>query len=527
MEPVSPPQAEHSPSRGCSLGRDLVPSVNLTYGLPLDALEQRAFHHFRLRSAQDLSGLIDLTFWNEYITRMSISNPVIQQAVVALSAVHEAHLDRKRGRIDDGFLQPHKLSATYALKKYGQAVQRLNTQLQAPTVDDRTVELTLVACLLFICIEILLGNDFGALAHLDGGLQMLSKACDYQYQPFASSALVANSSISALTRVFARLDIQASAYIATRAIKSTCSTAKNVFPHPELSITKPFQYTFSQSFLTVADARDALNTLLAYIYQFLRFTLSKLPSRWNSSPKHLHGNQTTLNTTAASDNLLATATLEQDLYLNALEGWKHEFHALLARIVTNGFLPANKGSREGTILWLTYLVTLIKLSTSLDPDEVAYDAFLPQFTAIVEHAEPILLPPTSTATATHDYTTRGFTIEMGVIHPLHFTAVKCRDHALRNRAISLLRISKTEGVWDGELHASMADHVITLEEEDAPVGAEKASFFVPEFARVHSVGFAIDRLNRTAELECSRRTYATGLARGEMEWKTQKGKILW
>jgi hypothetical protein len=59
------------------------------------------------------------------------------------------------------------------------------------------------------------------------------------------------------------------------------------------------------------------------------------------------------------------------------------------------------------------------------------------------------------------------TIDLGVIAPLYYVAVKCRVHRIRLQAIRLLEtIFSREGIWDGKIAACVSRKVMELEERD-------------------------------------------------------------
>ena len=469
--------------------------------------------------------------------RMSLSVPAIHHAVIALSALHEGYLSNSN-RCNLGIRDRHEQLVAYSRRKYGKAIQTLNLQLYNNPDDEKMIEETLVACLLFICFEILQGNDMAALTHLEGGLQIFGKLCRPRTGASLSITGSENPSVSSMADMFSRFDIQASSFMGSRPVKSDSSTTNNVIPQPELSITRALPSTGFKSFTTILDARDNLNTLLAYVYQFLRSTARDCQYLPHLNPFYDETleNYAPLENGPILEGVLADAYREQGIYIEFLRAWDRKFHALLESQLrflayTDEKFPDSERHRECVSLQLTYLVTLIKLSTSLDPNETIYDDYLPQFKAIVELADSLLLPFGKPMERPERHACPTFALDMNVIHPLHFTAVKCRDYALRRRAVSLLQISGKEGVWDGEIMAKMAEQVILLEEEDMVICSDwKAgdlSLYIPEYARVHGVGFDTQRNARKATLICSRRVDSRGSKNGETQWKKHEAKISW
>jgi hypothetical protein len=59
-----------------------------------------------------------------------------------------------------------------------------------------------------------------------------------------------------------------------------------------------------------------------------------------------------------------------------------------------------------------------------------------------------------------------FRLDIGIIHPLYWTAIECREPWVRQRALSLLRsIQFQGGVWNARAKASIAQ--VAIEREQA------------------------------------------------------------
>lgn len=444
----------------------------------IDHQALRAIHHFRHRSVKDLSCVLDGGFWSTYLLRMSSSFPAVQHAVVAFSSLHEVYLAG-----DD----IHPPTAVYSRQQYGRAIRNLCDHIAITSIDGHVMEETLLTCLLFICFEVLQGHDLAALAHLEAGLGIFSSL---PYTSAEVSMQPSDLSISALAKIFIRLDNHATSLIGSR--PPTLISSAKIHSLAVASVTS------HPSPCGIAQARDALHVCLSCAHDFLRsIAETAVPTMERSS--------------------LASAIHEKDHHLRSLRAWMQGYLDLLQRVPSSSRnnkaeLHIRDEVKGCAVLWLTYLVTFIKLSTSLDPDEVEYDKYLWQFEAIIEHAEAVLGSPTQEETISNAAAAiqprKRFTIEMDVIHPLYFTAFKCRHLPIRQRAIELMRVAGKEGAWDGVIFARIAQHVQALEEEEAvdnEYGSEGAPFGVCKLKRVHSVGFDIRREKRNVWVQCRRR----------------------
>lgn len=117
------------------------------------------------------------------------------------------------------------------------------------------------------------------------------------------------------------------------------------------------------------------------------------------------------------------------------------------------------------VLTLYQKCTLIILAAVQDPSEMIFDSYLPEFQYVVRTCAHLV---ESQDGKTLPKVPR-FSFEVGVVPPLHFTVMKCRDPIIRREAINILFSSKRqEGMWDGVLCARIGAWLISCEEEGLP-----------------------------------------------------------
>jgi hypothetical protein len=123
---------------------------------------------------------------------------------------------------------------------------------------------------------------------------------------------------------------------------------------------------------------------------------------------------------------------------------------------------------------------------------MGYDRFWSNFSAIVEDAEIVLQHHLSGG---HGYF--NFSLDLGVIQPLYFTAIKCRELRNRKKAVDLLSRSGREGPFDGRRLGVVAQRAVELETNIVSgindEGESGVSHMVPEMHRLHSAGFESTR----------------------------------
>lgn len=485
---------------------DLQISAYATLGLPSDGLDRRYLDHFRHNSIQDFSNFIDANLWSNYILRVSVFTPAVKHAVLALSAQHQVFLKYGHSSAQN-FLTTDDPISFYSRDQYSRAIRSLYSRLDRSTGDTTTTEEALVTCLLFIIYETIQGNYNAALVHLEGGLSMFSTfGTKKNGLPIAGSIDQATS-VSSLAKLFTRLDIHASSYVGVRNIGSFSTPFIELDPQASLPVVLSNEV---ETFQSARDARDTLNEHIAYIIRFLRSpasSLADIPDLKAEKVMELRYNPR-LHVANADTSIFGSVFREKELHLASLNKWMLRFQAFLERsslpTLRHGVACEDGEAQECVALWLSYLVHFITLSNCFEPDECSYDGYLSQFKKMVEHADTYL--QLNMENSDGGLSRRRFSFEMRVIYPLYVTALKCRNHAVRRHAISLLHMSGQEGVWNGKLLATITEYVADHEEEQgyvdiitegstssrsdldfSPKSNEVDSLLIPESARIHGV----------------------------------------
>lgn len=364
---------------------------------------------------------------------------------------------------------------------YGKAISSLNTQIREQVDNLSTVEETLVVCLLLICYNVLQGNDLDALVHLEGGVQILNYHLP-KLRKLDSGDREPRSPIQELAKNFKRLDLQAAWYADSYQIKFLPNSGT-----PARFNLRPGED--SLDFISIADARRVLDDILSSAFHFMRSQPHpfKYLGKYNQINDDFDGNLLAYQRDIHITQLRHWEALFQRLQLISLQQWKEEEKAHASKI------------------WICYNVMIISLSVSLSPDEVIYDRFLPWFSDIVQYAERFL---GSTCLENHRQQNKSlFDLEMSIIQPLYFTALKCRDTDLRSRSLGLLRNCGKEGVWDGDIMAEVAQYVIAIEESRRYLDPLKAKMVLAEQSRICGTAIKLMRSERKVWVQCSTRTW--------------------
>jgi hypothetical protein len=179
-----------------------------------------------------------------------------------------------------------------------------------------------------------------------------------------------------------------------------------------------------------------------------------------------------------------------------------------AFIISRSLKHTQRDHGAATILRISYLYTSLFLNTCSDLRQSIFDAYLPLFTKIVEHAAFVI----EFSAKIQAHSGRRLAFDIAIVQPLQFVARKCRNRILRRRAIELSEMAGREGVWDGQNMAKVLQWVVTIEEEnlqpteeEVTLGLAKFGDEVPEEVdRLHSVQVDFDRLAQVLVIRTSR-----------------------
>lgn len=381
-----------------------------------------------------LGGFGDSDLWSRLLLQLTEGEAAVHHAVVALSSFHEISdaagfkLCKERGRAI-------KLDARdrFALKQYTKAVSGVRERL-AGNEDSKTV--TLVCCILFVCLEFVRGQKASAMAHLQSGLHILRHKQEQDAKrlgpllqnPLHAPPMSTDIVEGDLAPMFSRLSLIQSMYGQPRTSEFG-PTEKGPFVG-----LIDIQSESTACFHNLSEARIACMNLLNYQLRFMfLIDYDKFPT-----PEAL---------TSFQSNLI-----------DSYDAWSTAFDTFLATKPPEDMLGANllKMHHKSTLVWVK--VSPSKLQTP-------FDEYRSEFEEVVGLAEIVISDIEARIISGQGFNT--FTLDMGLISELFWAALKCRDHQLRQKAIDLLgRSPHKEGLWDSIEARKVAELVVAVEEED-------------------------------------------------------------
>lgn len=440
--------------------------------LHLSSLESQFFSFFRRHTTREICGYFHSSLWNYDILQLIHYEPAILHAAVAVGAMH--HVSRGNSptlqALNSYGEQPGR-QQSFALAQYVKALKRLREMLDKQRYNDNSNTvgiITLVACLLFMCLEMLQGNRVGSLQHLRTGLRVLTESNSITPQPgsekemtrlFVNSDQLNSTTFDSLTSVFRRLDYEATMFDKTA---------------PLLQLRPSEGYDeIPCIFSSVAHARQYLDQLAADVFRFRAELLQRASSVSSSSlevsedrdwvREYVTQNIASRRIVHSEDETILRGGLYR--LQNNLTQWLSTFRSFTAS--SSSSLPETSVRRTLQLLEIQHFYSFFIAQTYSDRTETACDRFMPLFKHIIGLAECFMGCDTRSTNSSGDdgTSTITFTLESGISPALFLIALKCRDSNLRCRALHLLsENSCQEGLWEGALLAKFMKEVIDMEE---------------------------------------------------------------
>jgi len=225
------------------------------------------------------------------------------------------------------------------------------------------------------------------------------------------------------------------------------------------------------TFANIEEATQYLDLIMRRAFHFMAYTNSEHKAQFifglEDGTSH---NMLCLNkeqNTYASPYIVQ---VEHERYVSEVRRWDQAFELLFTDVLWN---PNHPNATRVLMMKIHSITTALSLADHLSTSELHWDALLPEMKSIVYFSKKLLEHPA--------YVKGQFAFDMGLIYPLIFPALNCRDRKLRREAIDLLSEDPwREAHWDSAHTADTTKFVMQVEEE----GVETE--FIPEWARVKS-----------------------------------------
>lgn len=326
---------------------------------------------------------------------------------------------------------------------YGAAIRRYNSAIKHLVASKTmSVEMVLMACVIFICIEFLTGQGDVAIRHVTHGLTLLNNLT------LASS----KTELSVyLTSIFCHLGIFPFFFSERIPDIPDISSSFNMGSIP-----------VGLSFVSEIEAQAALDLLLCRSVRLVRMAAGH---KFNTKPK--------------PDFLLDLGTLvvQQTKLQDDLALWWYAFSAMPLRLNLSNEREMKMHTHahdadndEGVfaLLEVRWLVAQIWSSTCLAVNETEYDAHFCSFQRIIhlaKQAKMKMKTRTRTTTSLVEPSRGIFSFTMGFGPLIHFVVLKCRYLPLRLETLALQPAiaSLRESMWDCATMSAIGTRIVEME----------------------------------------------------------------
>lgn len=440
-------------------------------------------------------------FWDKLVLQAICNEPAAFHAALALSSVHRIEEADAHGFFRETCCPTGP--EQYTLKQYNKAICELQSRFASNS--GSSVRTALIACVMFICMELVRGRYKSAVAHLRSGMELLDERRTYCSKSTNENILKQGGStvlnlepiddclVEALTRLHTQV-----------ALFDQRSWGLRILPPDSRASNLPVTFSSMEA------ARKALDEILNRV-MYLK------------QERERGGRLGDLEVKGKS-LFAALQLVHADLI-----SWHRAYKASRVNLVVRKGLL---GSFAYNLLLPYHAMAEIMADACLrTDDESFYDVHTDKFVSIVDQAAHLaFIVATTDSSGTrfaHGPDIPPFIADLGLNSTLYYTALKCRNHQIRLQAVKLLRsLQSRENIWDSRLATAIAQEVVTIEEGDfydnfaamddfPPMSPPRNRDFslpsLPDSYRVHDLQINLPRtLSEVFEISCKRKRDAGG-----------------
>lgn len=331
-------------------------------------MEARALDFFRAQVAPVLSQHSSKQFWNILVSQVGQQEPAVRHALVCIGSIYEGLSDSN----------PNLLMAsqeTFAITQYNLALNKLIS-------GASDTNMTLLVCLLFICIETLRGNKNMAIEHCRHGIT------------------ICNSTPQALSG-WARQELQP-ILLRLATFPYYFGVEAGDFPEPVGLISDPLAVD-----VTSEDRTTAWDWMINRTVRLVRLGLSHRQGALRHSPRpdYLYG--------------------EQRRISGILVAWRNYYrNTRLQGSLSIEDMPSHLFDE------MKCIIGMIWASCCLNDDEMIYDDYIEDFEELIQLFQQLV-----DLKSEESVPKPKFIFEMGTVPYLYFIALNCRRLDLRLAAL--------------------------------------------------------------------------------------------
>ncbi|KAL4941932.1 hypothetical protein BDV06DRAFT_212232 [Aspergillus oleicola] len=383
--------------RACNL--QLTPKIVASFRWTITSDERRCYSYFQHFTIPTLSEVFYSPLWRELILQMSMSEPAVYHAVVALGAIHQ---DSETYGMPLPGQDLQNEWHRYAIEQCGRSFALLGRRHSSQDPTFRNI--VLLCCLLFVLAQLMRGQYDEAVQHISNGLRILNEA----YAQGSQERLIEPCIITAF------------AHLGTQSLHYGVDEILNIENVTEQQKSPPRGY---DTFVNFHEAQWMLDSALTAACRFLVRCEGLTEDEIATNYVSLHDEQLQL--------------------LSLMSGFNDRFGSFLA---TAKLTPKEQRAAEIMLLNRRSLSMLVKIA--LIWDKTLIDHYTPEYEALMSMTEEIMKKYPERPTVM---------LELGILPPLYNAAMWCRDSNVQIRATKALRAwPHREGLFDSNWLAFLA-----------------------------------------------------------------------
>lgn len=391
--------------------------------------DERPLDFFLNRVAPSLAGFLeDDVFWKHVAGHVTCNDGFLRNAVFAASSIFE-QVDTESG-------DPVPNNDILAVQNYHAAQSNLARSHRPSTRE------VLVACVIFICLELMRGDIAAAQIHIRQGSKILDDwrgtsvfgdssawSSPTPLTPSTSSTNSLDDNTDDLLSIFARLGLQSAFFDPTKI---------SLLPDTPT-------WSIDASFSSLAEARQQFFEILPAANKlFLSTYLRRYSNDINFEDMCVQAHLQTV--------LSQFRQCFKTFYTSYQDTW------------------TTRERDAANVLLVQSIVIGIQLGACMSPLECAYDIYRSEFENVIAISSDIVSRNKENLT---------FHFDMGLIPPLHLVGWKCRYPALRRQLLKILSTKRwREGMFDSYRTFRYAHQIMITEEASGET-------LPPESARIH------------------------------------------
>jgi hypothetical protein len=369
----------------------------------------RHIHLFCTRTAIRMSeNFEEDALWKRSIPQLAHREPAVFHALLAVNLVFA------QAELNGGGPVQHVDRS--AIEAYNEAIQHV---LRKKSSSHSDVYVSLIVCILFVCLEYLKGDMSLSFRHIQGGFRILKdRNLQTNLAIHSRDSAPTDSLVTELSSMLSRLRVQTLLFDSNLvAFQEPGDTSD--------SLIGPMPLEFAN----LADARSRFVGLGVEAMSFIR-----------DASKALFGGGT-------FDDVATQARLISEFDL-----WREAFNSLVAKCQQSW---SSQQIKAANIQLMQVLCLSIWVSTCVSREQTAYDIFRIDFEKILDLVVDTICRGMQST----------FQFDLGIIPTLHFVGLKCRWPELRRRVLELLGSAHwREMLFDSHCTYRVIHRVMELEE---------------------------------------------------------------